>query len=150
MNISSRQLAFVAVLGASSFFTGCRAKPTPTHEEHHELNLPPVTASVAVRLDGKTVNVDVSAVAADAGSIPLLQIWGAAFPTTDASSLHFDLVGSDGFRPMSRPKCTHLLSSDELTHFRLDAVKHDVSIGDGLELPGCYRVHAVVAIEATR
>jgi hypothetical protein len=116
------------------------------------LNVPPAGSSVAVRLDGKTVNVDLAAVGVDAGAteVPLLRVWSAAFPSEGPSDLHFDFVGSDGFRPMSRPKCTRLLSSNELAHFRMDLAKHDVSIGDELALPGCYRVHAVVAIEAAR
>jgi hypothetical protein len=130
----------------------CRTASSGPHDHHTELNVPPAGASVAVRLDGKTVNVDVAAVSADAGAtdVPLLRLWSAAFPSEDPSHLRFDLFGSDGFHPTSRPKCTHLLSSDELAHFRIDVAKHDVSIVDGLDLPGCYRVHAVVAIEATR
>jgi hypothetical protein len=64
--------------------------------------------------------------------------------------LHFDLVGSDGFHPMSRPKCTQLLTGVEIAAARIDVITHDVSFDDGLNLPGCYRVKAVVSMDATR
>jgi hypothetical protein len=38
----------------------------------------------------------------------------------------------------------------EFTRGRLDATTHDVTYADELNLPGCYRVRHVVAIEASR
>jgi hypothetical protein len=73
-----------------------------------------------------------------------------AFPSADPTPLKFDLVGSDGFRPMSRPKCSRLLTGDEIARARIDPVTHDVSYDPDVQLPGCYRVRAVVRIEAAR
>jgi hypothetical protein len=115
------------------------------------MNLPPVGSTVTVTLDGKTKDVTLSLVAGDGGvSVPLLAVFRRAWPAEDPSRLHFDLVGSDGFRPMSRAKCTHLLASDEAAHIRLNVPSHDAVLDEGLNLPGCYHVHAVVTIEATR
>jgi hypothetical protein len=121
------------------------------HEHDHELHLPPVGPSVTVRFDGKAQDVTLASLPREPGSdvVPLVAVWKAAWPAQDPSPLHFDLVGSDGFRPMSRPKCTHLLGGDEVAHLRLNVVTHDVTV-DGLDLPGCYRVKAVIGIEATR
>jgi hypothetical protein len=74
----------------------------------------------------------------------------AAWPSEDPTKLHFDLVGSDGFRPTSRPMCPRPLTGDEAAHLQLDARTHDVLVDEGLDLPGCYHVRAVVTIEATR
>jgi hypothetical protein len=129
----------------------CKSRSEPTHEHVHELNLPPVTASLSVTVDGKPATLDLAALARDAGttSLPLTQVWRAAWPSQDPAHLRFDLVGSDGFRPMSRPKCTHLLTGDELSHLRLEVTTHNVSTDDGMDLPGCYRVKALVTIEGT-
>jgi hypothetical protein len=51
---------------------------------------------------------------------------------------------------MSRPKCTRLLSGDEVANAHLELVTHNVSYDPELQLPGCYRVRTVVRIEATR
>jgi hypothetical protein len=121
-------------------------------EHHHELNLPPVGASVTVKLDGKSTDVTLSSIAADGapGTVSFLQLWKAAWPSEDPSPLHFDLVGSDGFRPTSRPKCARLLTGRELGTARVNVATHDLSLDEASKLPGCYRVRAVVAIEATR
>jgi hypothetical protein len=86
-----------------------------------------VGPSVAVSLDGKAKDVALTVVAgaAGAGSVPLLDVFRAAWPSADPSSLRFDLVGSDGFRPLSRSKCTHLLGGDEAKHLRLNVVTQD-------------------------
>jgi hypothetical protein len=119
-------------------------------EHHHEMHLPPVGPSVEVRLDGQTRAVALAQLPHGADDlVSLAALIQAAYPAGDASRGHVDLVGSDGFRPMSRPKCTHLLASDEVAHLRMNVVTHDVSI-EGLDLPGCYRVRAVVAIELTK
>lgn len=68
----------------------------------------------------------------------------------DPSPLRFDIVGSDGFRPTSKPKCERLLTGRELASARLDVTTHDLLLDGGLKLPGCYRVRAVVAIEGKR
>ena len=84
------------------------------------------------------------------GSARLIELWKAAFPGEDAAGLHFDLVGSDGFHPAARPKCARLLGGAELAAARIDVVSHDVSFDEGTELPGCYRVKALVRMDATR
>jgi hypothetical protein len=114
------------------------------------MHLPPVGPSVDVRLDAQSHPVDLAQLPHATGSlVALADIVRAAYPNRDASRWHVDLLGSDGFRPMSRPKCTHLLARDEVAHLRLDVTTHDVSVDDGLTLPGCYRVRAVVAIDLT-
>jgi hypothetical protein len=120
-------------------------------EHHHEMHLPPVGPSVDVRLEGQTRSLELAQLPHGPDDlVPLAAVVRAAYPAGDASQWHVDLVGSDGFRPMSRPKCTHLLANDEIAHFRVNVVTHDVQIDEGLTLPGCYRVRAVVAIDLTK
>jgi hypothetical protein len=127
------------------------AAATAALEHHHEMHLPPVGPSVDVRLEGQAHTVTLAQLPHGADDlVPLGAVVQAAYPSGDASRWHVDLVGSDGFRPMSRPKCTHLLASDEVAHLRMNVVTHDVSSDEGLTLPGCYRVRAVVAIELTK
>jgi hypothetical protein len=119
-------------------------------EPHHELNLPPVGPSVHVTLEGKAADVVLASVPHDGGSAPLVELWKAAFPSEDPAALHFDLVGSDGFHPSSRTKCARLLTGAEVAAGHIDAVSHNVTFDEGLNLPGCYRVKAVVRVDATR
>ena len=139
----------VALMGSAG--CGAAEAPTPPAEPgpHHELHLPPVGPSVHVTLDGKVADVVLANVPHDGHSHPLVQLWSAAFPSEDPAPLHFDLVGSDGFHPQSRPKCTRLLTGAEITAARIDVVTHDMSF-EGIDLPGCYRVKAVVSLDATR
>jgi hypothetical protein len=140
-------LSFALGLGV-----GCRGGRDEAPEHHHVRTFPPVGPAVTVGFEGKDVDVPVASVpgGADKGPIPLLAIWRAAFPSEDPAPLHFDLVGSDGFRPGSRSKCTRLLTGGEASKARLDPASHDVSFDADLELPGCYRVKAVVRVEAVR
>jgi hypothetical protein len=141
-------LATAAALSLCATVAACRQGGEPHHE--HALELPPVGPSIAVRLDGRAIDVPIASVASDGGGLALASLWRAAWPNEDPLHLSFDLVGSDGFRPMSRPKCTRLLTGAEFVRGHLDAVTHDVSYDDELKLPGCYRVHHVVGIEASR
>jgi hypothetical protein len=131
----------------------CRRSPTnETHQHAHELNLPPAGPAVTVAFDGRSASVELTALLQEAGpdSVPLLTIWKAAFPTEDPMHLRFDLVGSDGFRPTSRPKCPRLLTGKEIARGHMDLARHDVSFDSDLQLPGCYRVRGVVRLEAVR
>jgi hypothetical protein len=108
---------------------------------------------VKVSLDGKSSVVTLASVrAADGapGSVAFSDVWKTAFPTEDFANLKFDFVGSDGFRPTSRPKCTRMLSGTELGAARLEVTTHHLVFEESSKLPGCYRVRAVVAIEATK
>jgi hypothetical protein len=151
----SNRLVVVALLAALAALGACRGgadqAQVQEHKHHHALNLPPVGPSVRLSLDGKPANVDLASLPLETGShaVPFVQLWRAAWPSEDPTPLQFDFVGSDGFRPMSRPKCTRLLTGAELATARMDVVTHDLSLDDALNLPGCYRVHAVVAVEAT-
>jgi hypothetical protein len=128
------------------------ADPADEHQHHHEQNLPPTGASVKVTLDGTPADVVLSSIPADGapGSVSFLRLWKAAWPSQDPSQLRFDFVGSDGFRPTSRSKCTRLLTGGELASARLEIATHDLVLDEASKLPGCYKVRAVVAIEATR
>jgi hypothetical protein len=140
------------VLTAVASLAAC-ATPPPTvveSEHHHELHLPPVGPLVRVTLDGKSVEVPLSSLPHDGTVAPLLGLWRAAWPTEDASLLHFDLTGSDGFHPSSRPPCARWLTGAEIATAHIDLVTHDVSFDDAVKLPGCYRVKAVVAMEGVR
>jgi hypothetical protein len=137
--------AFVLLLGLQAT---CKQDHEPQHE--HLLHLPPVGLSLTVRFDGRTIDLPLAALAPDASGLPLDAVWKAAWPSEDPLRLSFDLVGSDGFRPTSRPKCTRLLTGAEFVRGRLDAVTHDITYDDQLKLPGCYHVRHVVAIEASR
>ncbi len=131
--------------------------PTPSpsvsasaSEHAHELHLPPAGPTVSVALDGTSVDVALASLSPDGGPTTLGLVWKAAWPSEDPALLRFDLVGVDGFRPMSRPKCTRLLTGAELAAARIAVGSHDVSFDDALGLAGCYRVKATVRIEASR
>jgi hypothetical protein len=149
--MASHQLALLVALTA---FSACAptpaAAPPAEPEHHHELHLPPVGLAVRVTLDGKSNEVALATVPLQGDSVALVDLWRAAFPGVDPGPLHFDLVGSDGFHPASRPKCTRLLTGAEVATARIDVVTHNVSFDDALKLPGCYRVKAVVSVDATR
>jgi hypothetical protein len=144
----------VALLASLASVAACKGGADQAHkdEHHHEWNLPPVGTAVKVSLDGQSTDVPLSSLAAatPAGSVSFAQLWKAAWPSEDPSPLRFDVVGSDGFRPTSKPKCTRLLTGRELASARLDVTTHDLVLDESLKLPGCYRVRAVVAIEAKR
>jgi hypothetical protein len=147
---TSRRLsaAILALLPA------CAAAPSRTAdsqlEHHHELHLPPVGPQVSVALDGKQIDVVLANVPHEGSSASLVQVWKQAFPDEDAAALHFDLVGSDGFHPASRPACVRLLTGAEVGTARIDVATHDVSFDPTVKLPGCYRVKAVVRVDVTR
>jgi hypothetical protein len=122
----------------------------PESHREHELHLPPVGPSVQVTLDGKSADVLLASVPHEGASLPLVQLWKAAWPTQDATTLHFDLTGSDGFHPASRPPCARLLTFAELEAAHIDVVSHDISFDSGQNLPGCYRVKAVVSMDGLR
>ncbi len=144
----------VALLTALASLAACKRGADQAHqdEHHREWNLPPVGTAVKVSLDGKSTDVTLSSLAPDAaaGSVSFAQLWKAAWPSEDPSPLRFDIVGSDGFHPTSKPKCERLLTGRELASARLDVTTHDLLLDGGLKLPGCYRVRAVVAIEGKR
>ena len=125
--------------------------PDGTH--HHELHLPPVGPTIRVTLAGTSIEVPTSSLASDAtgGSAPLLSLWKAAWPSEDPLPLHFDLWGSDGFHPAARPPCAaRLLTGAEVALARIDLTTHDISFDKTVALPGCYHVHAVVAMDGVR
>jgi hypothetical protein len=140
-------LALLIALAACSRTSASPPAPQPEHE--HELHLPPVGPTLTVTLDGKSVDVPLASIPRDGGAVTLGQLWRLAWPSADPAPLRFDLVGSDGFRPMSRPKCTRLLTGAEIAAARIDVITHDVGYDDALQLPGCYRVKAVVRLEAS-
>jgi hypothetical protein len=123
---------------------------SPSSEHVHELHLPPAGPTVGVAFDGRTADVALASLSPDGGPLTLGQVWKAAWPSEDSASLRFDLVGVDGFRPMSRPKCTRLLTGAEMAAARIDVGSHDVAFDDALGLAGCYRVKATVRLEASR
>lgn len=105
---------------------------------------------VRVTLAGTPRNVAVASLPHEGGSVPLLLLWRAAWPDANPAPLHFDLVGSDGFHPADRPPCKALLTSAELVEAHIDVVTHDISFDEGVALPGCYHVHAVVALDGLK
>jgi hypothetical protein len=143
------RLAFLTVVAVAAAYAGVRAQ-SHAAAPHHEMHLLPVGPSVSVAYGGKRADVALATAWHDGPSVALLDVWKAAFPADDPKALRFDLVGSDGFRPTSRPKCTRLLTGAEVAAARIDLVSHDVAFDDALSLPGCYRVKALVGIEATR
>lgn len=151
MRSLSRHLVLTIVLTACA--PGHADAPAPAAEPHHELHLPPVGPTVHVTFDSKASDIVLASVprdSAESASASLLEVWKAAFPGQDPAPLKFDLVGSDGFHPSSRPKCARLLTGAEIAAARIGVASHDVSWGDAVALPGCYRVKAVVSMDATR
>jgi hypothetical protein len=143
-------LAAALLVSCASAPAPVPSPPPPAAQHHHELHLPPVGPAVRVSFDGRSVDVPLASLARDAASAPLLDLWKAAWAGIDAANLRFDLTGSDGFHPASRPLCARLLTGAEVAAARIDLVTHDVSFDPTLQLPGCYRVKAVVAMDAVR
>lgn len=140
-----------ALLLSLAAVASCAAyTPTFPPEPSHELHLPPVGPAVTVAFDGKSTDVPLASLPQDGSAASLLALWKAVFPAEDVATLHFDLLGSDGFHPASRPACARPLTGADMAAGRIDVVTHDVSYDDALKLPGCYRVKAVVRLEATR
>jgi hypothetical protein len=145
----------LALLASLPSLAACKRSPDPAppDEHHHDwTKLPPAGASVKVSLAGKSADVTLSSLPADGAppTVSFAQLWKAAWPAEDPAALHFNFVGSDGFRPSSKPKCARPLTGRELASARLDVATHDLLLAGAPDLPGCYRVHAVVAIEAAR
>jgi hypothetical protein len=140
------------LLPLMTLLSSCHRSSSSDAEHHHEVNAPPAGTAVTVSLGGKSMSVDLRTVAGDGGAdaIPFSQVVTAAFPAEDPGQLRYDLVGSDGFRPTSRPKCPHLLTGEDVAHLGLKVATHDVTADDKSMLPGCYHVKAVVSIEATK
>jgi hypothetical protein len=141
-------------LVAIALFSACaptQAQTASTEPQpRRELHLPPVGPSVFVKLDGKGTDVVLATLPHEGTAASLLQLWRAAFPSEDAAPLHFDLIGSDDFHPASRAKCTRLLTGAEIATAHIDIVTHNVSFDEGVNLPGCYRVKAVVTMDVLR
>ncbi len=158
--ISTRRLLAAAALvvpGACADAPPPVAAPPPpaasaadAEHHHHERNLPPVGATVKVTVDGKSAETVLADVPHVGNAAHLLDLWRAAFPDVDPAALHFDLTGSDGFHPASRPPCARLLTGAEVAAASIDVVTHDVSFDSSVHLPGCYRVKAVVGVDGTR
>jgi hypothetical protein len=129
--IASVALATVFALSATQ--GACQQGRQARHE--HAVDLAPVGPSLTVRFEGRSVDVSLAAIASDAGGLSLDAVWRAAWPNEDPLRLSFDLVGSDGFRPTSRPKCARLLTGAEFAGGRLDTATHDVSYDDELNRP---------------
>jgi hypothetical protein len=104
---------------------------------------------VHVTRGDKSADVVLATVPHEGSSALLVDVWKAAFPSEDPGPLRFDLVGSDGFHPASRPMCARPLTGVDVATARIDLVTHNVSFGDASSLPGCYRVKAVVSIDAS-
>ena len=146
-------LALAACSQSSATAAPASSSPSPASpasEHTHELHLPPAGPTVIVAFDGRSVDVSLASLSPDGGPVTLGQVWRAAWPSQDPASLRFNLVGVDGFRPMSRPKCTRLLTGIEMAAARIDVGSHDVAFDDALGLAGCYRVKATVRLEASR
>jgi hypothetical protein len=132
MNTRSASLLAVVALTSCSRTSASPAPSASSSEHAHELHLPPAGPTVSVALDGKSVDVALASLSQAGGPTTLGQVWKAAWPSEDPAPLRFDLVGIDGFRPMSRPKCTRLLTGTELVAGRIDVGTHDVSFDDAL------------------
>lgn len=105
---------------------------------------------VEINIDAISRGIVLDTVAHEGNDVRLLDVFTAAFPAEDASSLHFDLVGSDGFRPRARPACARSLTKTDLAGGHVDRVTHDVSFDSALGLPCCYRVKRLQTVKASR
>ena len=151
MTYASRSPLGILALVVSSCAASPPPVPPPATSHPHELHLPPVGPTVRVTFAGNGTDVAVASIPHEGESIPLLALWKTAWPNADPTSLHFDLTGSDGFHPAARPPCAaRLLTSAEVTRARMNVVTHDISFEEGVLLPGCYHVHAVVAFDGVK
>lgn len=150
----ARRTGYAAlVLTVACLLAGCKKSPPPAPTEdagHHLGPLPPVGPTVRVTLDGKSIEVPLASLPHEGTKAALGDLWKAAWPAASPEALHFDLTGSDGFHPASRRPCERMLTGAEIGHARIDVVSHDVSFDGAVELPGCYRVKAVVAMDGLR
>ncbi len=121
--------------------------PEQPHEHHHEMKLPPVGPQMSVAFDGRQVELTLTELSHGSATIPLLDLWRAAYPNQDPTPLIFDLFGSDGFHPSARPPCARPLTAQLLATAHINVVSHDITFDPKNDLPGCYRVHAVVRFE---
>ncbi|HEX4477624.1 MAG TPA: hypothetical protein VH142_21185 [Polyangiaceae bacterium] len=157
-SVSTKFVSTLAVLVA--FVSGCGGAPpapsaplsppgigAPVSHHRHELHLPPVGPTVSVELGNERAEIRLAELPHAGPTVPLVEVWKAAMPNRDPASFDFDLFGSDGFHPGARPACARLLNAGELAAAHLDVVTHDVSFDPILQLPGCYRVRAVVRLE---
>jgi hypothetical protein len=142
-------LALAACARSSAPPASAVTAPEP-EEHHHELHLPPVGPTVRVALDGTAHEVTLAAVPHEGTRVRLQDLWSAAWPGVDPGALRFDLTGSDGFHPASRAPCKALLGGVDVRRGFMDVASHDVSYEGDPPLPGCYRVKAVVAMDASR
>ncbi len=127
------------------------ASPTAEAAHHrHELSLPPVGPEVTVVFEGQRVDIAIASLPHAGSELPILQLFHAAFPNQDTAALRFDVFGSDGFHPSSRPPCARRLGAVELADARLDIVTHDMRFAESVQLPRCYHVRAVVRLEGNR
>jgi hypothetical protein len=109
-----------------------------------------VGLTVRVAFEGKSVEVPLGSLPHTGGSASVVDLWKAAWPDVDLTPLRFDFTGSDGFHPASRPPCTRPLTAVEIRAAQIDVVSHDLRYDAPIDLPGCYRVHAVVAMDGLR
>ena len=93
------------------------------------------------------VAITLADLAHGAPRIALADLWQAALPDRDPTPLSFDLFGSDGFHPSDRPPCAQPLTFELIRAAHIDVKSHDITFDSGRDLPGCYRVHAVVRFE---
>ena len=146
----ARSASGLSVPEVSSSPAAVSSSPAASGHHHHELALPPVGPQVSVSFQGQHLDVTLTDLAHGATTIPVLDLWRAAFPAQDPAALHFDLYGSDGFHPSDRPPCARPLTIGQISAAQIDVATHDITYDPGLSLPGCYRVHAVVRFEARR
>jgi hypothetical protein len=108
MRTQAHELGVLAVVAS---FAACGPGQAPSAppwvDGHHELHLPPVAPSVHVTWNGNGngngSDVVLATIPHEGDTAPLIDVWKAAFPSEESTPLHFDLVGSGGFHPGSRP-----------------------------------------------
>lgn len=119
-------------------------------DDHHHNPIPPAGAEVKITFGGKESTVKVAELPQTGGQVSLTTIIKKALPNQDPAPLKYDLVGSDGFHVGSRPACNRPLTGAEIATGKMDMVSHNVSYDAGSQLPGCYRVRAVVKIDVSK
>lgn len=110
-------------------------------------------ANVAVEYGGKTVTVDVAALARldykGSSVVSLSKVWDSAKLEADLGKVEFDFEGDDGFRPTTRDRCKTKITGAQIAQGYVLPETRTLVWDEALGLPGCYGVKGVAKVIVT-